>query len=213
MHLAPVKWAQRSDSIYLTIDLRDVQESKIDLTGTGLHFTGTSQGKDYELHLEFLHEVDPQRSVWNVLPRSVQMHLVKATSSTHFWERLLKDKQQEKTNVKVDWDKFVDEDEESKHNQFDMSAFQGGSNFGNFDFGGEGGDDDDEDDDDEDEANLDDLDLDEGKQGEHVHGPGCSHDHHHDHDHDHDHDHHHEHEHEHDHGHDHDHDHEHEHDH
>jgi hypothetical protein len=187
MHLAPVKWAQRSDSVYLTIDLRDVQEAKIDLTTTELHFTGKSEGNDYQLSLEFLHEVDPQKSVWNVLPRSVQMHIVKAASSTHFWERLLKDKRQEKTNVKVDWDKFVDEDEESKHNQFDMSALQGGSNFGNYNFGAEEEEESDDEDDDEDGANLDDLDLGGNKnEGGHVHGPGCSHDHSHEgHDHSH----------------------------
>ena len=28
-----------------------------------------------------------------------------------FWPRLLKDKALEKTNVKIDWDKYVDEDE------------------------------------------------------------------------------------------------------
>ena len=35
---APVKWAQRSDSIYVTINLPDVKEEQIDLSSTALKF-------------------------------------------------------------------------------------------------------------------------------------------------------------------------------
>ena len=43
----------------------------------------------------------PQGSVWKVLPRSIQILLKKEDEDTGFWERLLKDKQLEKTNVKA----------------------------------------------------------------------------------------------------------------
>merc|ERR1712194_800999 len=44
-----------------------------------------------------------------------------------FWPRLLKDKSLEKNQVKIDWDRYVDEDEEDESNaQFDQSALQGG---------------------------------------------------------------------------------------
>jgi len=42
-----------------------------------------------------------QGSVWKVLPRSIQILLKKEDGDMGFWERLLKDKQLEKTNVKV----------------------------------------------------------------------------------------------------------------
>lgn len=51
---APVKWAQRKDSIYLTISLSDVTDHKIDLKEKTLIFEGKSQGKDYSLSLEFV---------------------------------------------------------------------------------------------------------------------------------------------------------------
>lgn len=41
--------------------------------------------------------------MWKVLPRSIQILLKKEDGDTGFWERLLKDKQLEKTNVKVRW--------------------------------------------------------------------------------------------------------------
>ena len=50
-----------------------------------------------------------------------------------FWPRLMKDKALEKNQVKIDWDRYVDEDEEEEG--FDMSAMEGGMGFG----GGGGG--------------------------------------------------------------------------
>lgn len=37
-NIAPVKWAQRTDSIYVTINLPDVTDEKIDLTNNSLKF-------------------------------------------------------------------------------------------------------------------------------------------------------------------------------
>lgn len=51
---APVKWAQRKDSLYVTIALADVKDYKVDLTDRKLVFQGTSDGKLYKLDLEFV---------------------------------------------------------------------------------------------------------------------------------------------------------------
>jgi hypothetical protein len=135
--LAPVKWAQRKESLYLTINLPDVQGEEIQLTPTTLTFHGTSQGNEYHLDFEFFDEVDSEGSKWTVLDRSIQMNIMKKDQDRdEHWPRLLKDKALEKTNVTIDWDKFVDEDEDDEENKFDMSAFgNGGMDFG----GGMGG--------------------------------------------------------------------------
>lgn len=54
VNVAPVKWAQRKDSLYVTISLPDVTDQKIDLTSNKLTFVGTSGGKSYSLNLEFV---------------------------------------------------------------------------------------------------------------------------------------------------------------
>lgn len=51
---APVKWAQRKDSLYVTITLADVKDYKVDLTDRKLVFEGTSGDKRYKLDLEFV---------------------------------------------------------------------------------------------------------------------------------------------------------------
>ncbi len=51
---APVKWAQRKDSLYVTIALADVIDSDIQLTDKKLTFSGKSDGKNYAVELEFV---------------------------------------------------------------------------------------------------------------------------------------------------------------
>jgi len=53
-NVAPVKWAQRADSLYLTISLADVTNEKLELTETGLTFSGTANGKEYGQTLVFV---------------------------------------------------------------------------------------------------------------------------------------------------------------
>lgn len=103
------------------------------------------------------------------------MKLIKKDKDSEFWPRLLLDKIQEKTNVKIDWDRYVDEDEatgaQANFNEDnlsggnDFSSMMGGGSFpgmggmgggfpgmggmGDMDFGDDDGDDD--------EADLPDL--------------------------------------------------------
>jgi len=144
VNTAPIKWAQRSDSLYLTIDLRDVKDETINLSDTELQFKGKSQDKDYQVSIEFFKAVDSEGSKYNVLPRSVQMHIMKKDDGTDeeetFWPRLLKDKALEKNQVKIDWNRYVDEDEEDEAGGFDMSAMEGGMGMGGMPgMGGMGG--------------------------------------------------------------------------
>jgi len=132
---APIKWAQRSDSLYITIALPDVKDESINLTDTELHFKGTSEDKLYEVNIKFFQPVDSKNpdSTYKVLPRSVQMHVMKASKEKdddeeQFWPRLLEDKLMEKNQVKIDWDRYVDEDEED--GGFDTSNLEGGMGMG-----------------------------------------------------------------------------------
>jgi hypothetical protein len=55
------------------------------------------------------------------------MKLNKKEKGGEFWPRLLADKALEKTNVKIDWDRYVDEDEGD--GDFDTNNLAGGSGF------------------------------------------------------------------------------------
>lgn len=171
VNTAPIKWAQRTDSLYVTIALpgtslvgggcwslqsgwsccdsisfspclslllstlsqtytpTDVKDETIQLTDKELHFKGKSNNKDYEVNIAFFKKVDSEGSTYKVLPRSVQMLLQKAKDDQdEFWPRLLEDKALEKNQVKIDWDRYVDEDEEEEG--FDTSNLDGGMGMG-----------------------------------------------------------------------------------
>ena len=170
---APIKWAQRADSLYITIALpgkldtfralfcesilqdctrltrylavyADVKDETINLSDKELHFKGTSEGKEYQVNIEFFKPVDSKDSTYKVLPRSVQMHVLKAAKGEdddddeEFWPRLLKDKALEKNQVAIDWNRWADEDDDEEG--FDMSALEGGSGMGGMPgMGGMGG--------------------------------------------------------------------------
>lgn len=59
--LHPVlKWAQRKERVFLELQLRDIQDEKVDLTTKGISFSGKSSGQLYEFNLEFFEEVAPE---------------------------------------------------------------------------------------------------------------------------------------------------------
>jgi len=111
------------------ITTTDVKDETIDLTDQELKFKGTSNGQDYEVAIEFFKKVDSDGSTYKVLPRSVHMLVKKAKDDQdEFWPRLLKDKALEKNQVTIDWDRYVDEDEEEEG--FDTSNLDGGMGMG-----------------------------------------------------------------------------------
>jgi prostaglandin-E synthase len=56
------------------------------------------------------------------------MKLIKKDGDDEFWPRLLKDKALEKTNVTIDWDRYVDEDEQN--GDFNTDNLEGGQDMG-----------------------------------------------------------------------------------
>jgi len=131
----PVKWAQRKDSLFVTLDIPDVDKKAavITLGPKELHFKGTSQKKDYEVKLEFLNEIDDKstETKWQVKPRQVSFFLKKKDEA--WWTRLLENHQIQKSKVKVDFEKWKDEDEGADED------FKLGGDFDSMGGGGMGG--------------------------------------------------------------------------
>lgn len=58
-----VKWAQRKDAVFLTVEIRDIKNEKITLTETSLTFDAESDQKHFHLNLEFYAEVNKDVAV------------------------------------------------------------------------------------------------------------------------------------------------------
>jgi hypothetical protein len=48
-----LKWAQRKDVVFLTVELRDIKNEKIEITETTLVFDAESDDKHYHFNIEF----------------------------------------------------------------------------------------------------------------------------------------------------------------
>uniref|UniRef100_A0A0D9Z855 Co-chaperone protein p23 n=1 Tax=Oryza glumipatula TaxID=40148 RepID=A0A0D9Z855_9ORYZ len=139
------KWAQRSDKVFLTIELPDARDVKLNLKPEGQFIfsaKGPADDTPYELDLELFDAVNVEESKAAVAARSICYLIKKAESK--WWPRLLKKEGKPPVFLKVDWDKWQDEDDEDI----------GLGDFGDMDFSklGMGGPDDDLEDDDEDDT-------------------------------------------------------------
>ncbi|XP_057538919.1 co-chaperone protein p23-1-like isoform X1 [Amaranthus tricolor] len=118
-----VKWAQRSDKIYITIELPDASDVKLKLEPAGkFFFSAVKDGNPYEVDIELLDKVNVEESKYNIGVRHIVYVIQKAEKK--WWSRLIKQDGKPPVFLKVDWDKWVDEDEENEsHLDYDDMDF------------------------------------------------------------------------------------------
>ncbi|ONK65233.1 uncharacterized protein A4U43_C07F35040 [Asparagus officinalis] len=121
------KWAQRSDKVFITIELPDAKDVKLKLEPEGrFYFSAKSpDNTPYELDLELHDKVNVEESKAAVGLRHI-CYLVKKTEKK-WWSRLLKQEGKPPVFLKVDWDRWMDEDDEKEGKVGDMD-------FGDMDF-------------------------------------------------------------------------------
>ncbi|KMT05978.1 hypothetical protein BVRB_7g164660 [Beta vulgaris subsp. vulgaris] len=154
-----VKWAEREDKVYLTVMLPDAKNPKVNLGPEGTFtFTATGGAGDhvYELKLDLFDKVNVEESKISYGVRSIFCVLEKAEQK--WWNRLLRGEGKPPHYVKIDWDKWADEDEDTGAGNgtggpadFDLGGMDF-SKFGDFGGAGAGGDEFDDSDDDEQEV-------------------------------------------------------------
>ena len=103
------KWAQRSDKVFITIELPDAKDVKLTLEPEGhFHFSAVTGADNvpYEVDLDLHDKVNVDESKAAVGLRHV-CYLVKKAEKK-WWSRLLKQEGKPPVFLKVDWDKWVD---------------------------------------------------------------------------------------------------------
>ncbi|CAO3589186.1 unnamed protein product [Absidia cylindrospora] len=120
-----VSWAQRADFIYLTVNLSDITEPKINLTSDRFQFKGKGEKEqnEYECEIEFFNSVDVEKSKQVLTPRNLTMFIYKTKDSEGYWDKLQKGG---KLNfLKVDFTKWRDEDDEDDEQPDPMAGMAG----------------------------------------------------------------------------------------
>ncbi|KAI7742223.1 hypothetical protein M8C21_013133 [Ambrosia artemisiifolia] len=132
-----LKWAQRDDLVYITIELPDAKDVKLKLEPEGkFHFSATCGADNipYEIDINLNDKVDVNESKASVGSRNI-LYLVKKEESK-WWSRLVKEEGRTPAFIKVDWNKWVDEDEQDEKAGPDMEYDD--VNFSSLNIGGGG---------------------------------------------------------------------------
>lgn len=107
-----VLWAQRSDKLYLTVALPDAKDISVKNEPQGL-FTFSAvgvQGESFSFSLQLYGNIVPDKCKTKVGLRNIICSIQKEEKA--WWKRLLKSEEKPAPYIKVDWNKWCDEDEE-----------------------------------------------------------------------------------------------------
>jgi len=106
---APVTWAMRPDSVFVTICIPDCKDVTLNISEDKVYFKGTGgDKKTYENTLELYQPIDPEKSRKAIRDRNIEMLLIRKESGA-YWPSLLKSKVKQHW-LKVDFLKWKDED-------------------------------------------------------------------------------------------------------
>ncbi|GAB2235463.1 hypothetical protein Droror1_Dr00025888 [Drosera rotundifolia] len=107
-----VLWAQRSNKVYLTIALPDAKDVSVKCEPQGLFcFSGTGvQGDKYDCKLELYGQIVSEGCKTTIGLRNILCSVQKEQKG--WWKRLLKSEEKPPAYIKVDWNKWCDEDDE-----------------------------------------------------------------------------------------------------
>uniref|UniRef100_A0A7N0RI75 Co-chaperone protein p23 n=1 Tax=Kalanchoe fedtschenkoi TaxID=63787 RepID=A0A7N0RI75_KALFE len=107
-----VLWAQRSDKVYLTVALPDAKDISVTHEPEGkFSFSAKSvQGESVGFSFELFEKIVPEGCKTKVGSRNIVCSVQKAEEG--WWKRLLKLEGKPAPYIKVDWNKWRDEDDE-----------------------------------------------------------------------------------------------------
>ena len=131
-----IKWSQNDEYIIINLEINQVKNDVYEINNDNIVFSGVSNtDSKYSINLELLNTINKDESKYIVEERIIRFVLKKTDNEK--WIRLTKDKNQYKSNIKVNWDSFEDSDEETQsetpsNQQFDFSNMMnmGGDNNG-----------------------------------------------------------------------------------
>ena len=111
-----LKWAQRKDKIFLTINVVHDKKPIIDLTdGKRIKYKGTDGKINYAFDIEFFDEIVKEESKYTLESRHIFLNLKKKNVG-FYWPRLLKDKNKYHW-IEIDWMYYSEEGEEDEATQ------------------------------------------------------------------------------------------------
>lgn len=110
----PMMWAQDRNHVFITIKIQDFAKDLIEFHDAHFVFKGKTKSPpmDYDMLFNFFNEILPEHeeTKYSIFGRNVLIELRKKDPKI-WWPRLAQTSQK-LHNVKIDWERWVDDDEE-----------------------------------------------------------------------------------------------------
>ena len=116
-----ILWAQDRDKLFVTIEIKNFQNKDIVFESKIVRINGEANNTEFNISIDLNSEIDTEKSIWLVKQNCIELKLAKVKNI--FWHKLTKNKQ---NNVRIDWQKWRDEDEDEEDEDNILSDF---SNF------------------------------------------------------------------------------------
>jgi len=115
-----LKWAQRPDTVFLTVDCQDCENVKNTITNDKMSCEFTSNGKNFAFEFDFHAPIKSDDVLFNN-KRCLEFLFKKEKDDEDSWPRINAGNKMK--NLNADWNKWVDSDDEGE--EFDASGMQG----------------------------------------------------------------------------------------
>ena len=117
-----MKWAQRHDIVYVSMELPNITETKFDVdeSNSRLTFSGKVDGDEYGLDMLLFGQVVKEKSVFNTVGREVILTVAKKGLDAPWWPRLIAETGKN-AKIAIDWSRWRDSDEEADDSKVMMS--------------------------------------------------------------------------------------------
>lgn len=119
-----ILWAQDRTNLFLTLEILNLKSHKCTVEEKKVIFHGKSGDEEYNMEIELHSSVNVEK--YNVQVKSAHVKILLEKTSRQFWNRLTKTKQ---NNVKIDWQKWVHDEESSEDSDENEDLMQ---NFNDF---------------------------------------------------------------------------------
>jgi len=128
-----VLWAQRDNCIFLTIELGDPQSPQVTINPRQVQFSAAAGAdkRQYSITIDLFDEIKPEESAHAVRPRATEFCLKKV--QLKYWPRLC-ESSGKKHWLKIDFNKWKDEDDEDEEGSKPGPGGFGGGGGGDYDF-------------------------------------------------------------------------------
>ena len=102
----------------MTIEIKNFKNKDITFEPKIVSINGEANNTEFDISIDLNSEIDTEKSEWIVKQNCIELRLIKLKNI--YWQKLTKNKQ---NNVRIDWQKWRDEDDDEEDEDNMMADF------------------------------------------------------------------------------------------